>query len=83
MNFNISLPCLETFNITDSIMKDGIYQLHMELERCSHLCPSCNTSTSSVHDYRTKKIQHTKIFSRETILFYRKRRYVCNNCKKR
>src|SRR5699024_6790590 len=28
-------------------------------------------------------IQHTNIFSRESILFYRKRRYVCGCCKKR
>src|SRR5699024_1714949 len=30
-----------------------------------------------------QKIQHTNIFSRESILFYRKRRYVCGCCKKR
>src|SRR5699024_1764283 len=29
------------------------------------------------------KIQHTNIFSRESILFYRKRRYVWGCCKKR
>src|SRR5699024_12255259 len=33
--------------------------------------------------YLLQKIQHTNIFSSESILFYRKRRYVCGCCKKR
>ena len=63
--------------ITDSFMKDGVFHLHMEVERKPHHCPSCNTLTNQIHDYRLQKIQHTNIFSRESILFYRKRRYVC------
>src|SRR5699024_8915300 len=42
-----------------------------------------HTLTNQIHDYRLQKIQHTNIFSRESILFYRKRRYVCGCCKKR
>src|SRR5699024_12528352 len=42
-----------------------------------------NTLTNQIHDYRLQKIQHTNIFSRESILFYRKRRYGCGCCKKR
>ncbi len=38
-----------------------------------------------MHDYRSQKIKHIKIFGRETLLFYRKRRYKCTNseCNKR
>src|SRR5699024_4038565 len=64
-------------------MKDGVFHLHLEVERKSHHCPSCHTCTNRIHDYRTQKVQHTNIFSRESILFYRKRRYVCGYCKKR
>ena len=33
-------------------------------------------------NYRSQKIQHTKISSRNTVIFYRKRRYICG-CGKR
>ena len=39
MNFNMSLPGLEAFIITHSTMKDGAFQLHMELEKRPHQCP--------------------------------------------
>jgi len=50
-----------------------------------HKCPECKSLTNSVHDYRIQKIKHIKIFGRETLLFYRKRRYKCTNsdCNKR
>lgn len=38
--------------------------------------------TSRVHDDRLQKIQHTKLFERPTVLFYRGRRYACS-CGKR
>src|SRR5699024_1686296 len=75
-------PGLKDFIITDSFMKDGVFHLHMEVERKPHHCPSCNTLTNQIHDYRLQKIQHTNIFSRESILFYRNRRFVCGCCKK-
>src|SRR5699024_12362033 len=74
---------LKDFIITDSFMKDGVFHLHMEVERKPHHCPSCNTLTNQIHDYRLQKIQHTNIFSRESIVFYRKRSYACGCCKKR
>ncbi|MFC2947526.1 transposase family protein [Virgibacillus sediminis] len=30
-----------------------------------------------IHDYRTQKIQHLKLFERRTYIFYRKLLYVC------
>src|SRR5699024_5241673 len=64
-------------------MKDGVFHLHMEVERKSHHCPSCNTCTNRIHDYRTQKVQLSKLFSREFIMFYSKRRYVCGSCRTR
>src|SRR5699024_12412078 len=69
--------------IGDSCSKYGVFHRHMEVERRSHHCLSCNTLRNQIHDYRLQKIQHTNIFCRESILFYRKRRYVCGCCKKR
>ncbi|MGM8211382.1 transposase family protein, partial [Virgibacillus sp. W0430] len=85
MNFNISLPGLEAFHIKKSIENDGVFQIHVELDVTSHHCPACNSHTKKVHDYRIQKIQHTKLFVRETLIFYRKRRYSCqqHGCEKR
>jgi len=81
---NISYHGLKDFIITDSFMKEGVFHPpHKEVEREPHPCPSCNNYTNRVHNYRTQKVQHTNIFSRESILFYRTRRYVCGYCKKR
>ena len=68
MHSNISYSGLKDFIITDSFMKDGVFHLHMEVERKPHHCPSCNTLTNQIHDYRLQKIKHTNIFSRESIL---------------
>lgn len=77
MNHNINLPGFEGFLIKQAGSVEGVYQIHIEVERQPHTCPACHQLTDKVHDYRTQKIQHTKMFSRETIIFYRKRRYVC------
>ena len=61
MNFNMSLPGLEPFIITNSTMKDGIFQPY-GVERRPHQCPNCGKTTDRVHDYRLQKIQHTNIF---------------------
>lgn len=85
MNSNISYPGLEEFIITNTFEENGVFKLHLELERKPHKCPECGIITNSVHDYRSQKIKHIKIFGRETLLFYRKRRYKCTNseCNKR
>src|SRR5699024_8995869 len=63
--------------VKDTLERDGVYHIHLEKERNPHVCPSCESVTDKVHDYRTQKVQHTKIFSRDTVIFYRKRRYAC------
>lgn len=85
LNSNILLPGLEAFMITKSFESDGYYQLHIELEKKPHACPRCKTLTTRVHDYRIQKIKHNKILARNTLLFYKKRRYRCtnNDCGKR
>jgi len=77
VNHNIYLPGFEEFVVKDTLERDGVYHIHLEKERNPHVCPSCESVTDKVHDYRTQKVQHTKIFSRDTVIFYRKRRYAC------
>ncbi|MBU8909050.1 transposase family protein, partial [Desertibacillus haloalkaliphilus] len=82
MNFNMNIPGLEGVIITKSEVVEDTWQLSIELPKVVHRCPSCGEKTKRVHDYRIQKIQHLKIFERQTLLFYRRRRYVCE-CGKR
>jgi transposase len=48
-----------------------------------HKCPKCGEYTSKVHDYRLQKIKDISAFGEATIIYLRKRRYVCHDCGKR
>lgn len=48
-----------------------------------HICPSCNNSTSRVHDYYLRSFNHIMIGKKSTKIFYNRRRYVCTHCGKR
>ncbi len=82
MNSNITLPGLEETIITKTEVRDGQYIIHFEMPIKTHYCPACGLDTTRVHDYRITKVKHLKNMERMTILFYRKRRYVCD-CGKR
>lgn len=84
MYFNMTLPGLEGFVIKDAFECEGDYRILVEMERKPHRCPNenCAHMTEKVHDYRSQKVQHLKIFARSATIFYRKRRYVCD-CGKR
>ncbi|MBM7684276.1 transposase [Pullulanibacillus pueri] len=82
MQFNMNLPGLEDVKITKTEEINGSFYLYIEVPRKKHKCPVCGERTNKVHDYRTQKVQHLKVFERTSYLFYRKRRYVCS-CGKR
>ena len=48
-----------------------------------HICPCCSHTTSSVHDYRIRKIKDISAFGKHVTLIHNHRRYVCKNCGKR
>ena len=48
-----------------------------------HICPSCKSSTSRVHDYYLRSFNHIKVGKRTTRIYYKRRRYVCTNCGKK
>lgn len=76
-HFIINLPGLEDLTLTKVEEVEGNYHLHVECERTLHRCPQCNQRTNTIHDYRLQKIQHLKMFERQTYLFYKRRRYRC------
>ncbi|MED1608081.1 transposase family protein [Cytobacillus kochii] len=82
MNSTITLPGFEETLIKKTETRNGQYIIHFEMPITLHDCPYCGGQTKKVHDYRITKLKHVKIAERMTILFYRKRRYVCG-CGKR
>ena len=53
------------------------------LKRTNQKCPSCNSFTNKVKDYKNKIIRHS-IFNdgRESFISYKQRRYFCPICTK-
>ncbi|WP_277584660.1 transposase family protein, partial [Psychrobacillus antarcticus] len=82
MNFNMFLPGLEEVQVTKMEQVEDRICIHVEMPISSQACPTCKSRTRKVHDYRIQKIKHLKVFERLTIIFYRKRRYVCQCGKK-
>ena len=77
MNSTIILPGFEGVMVTRMEEVDGRLCIHAEIPVTPHNCPVCDTFTKKIHDYRIQKIKHLKIFERHTLIFYRRRRYVC------
>ncbi|MFC2949124.1 ISL3 family transposase [Virgibacillus sediminis] len=82
MYSNMNLPGFENTKILKLEKAESAYHIHVQLPKKTHRCPDCGTMTERIHDYRSQKIQHLKLFERKTYLFYRKRRYACE-CGKR
>lgn len=82
MNFNTKLPGLEEVTVTRMEDMNDVFRIFVEIPKQVHTCPVCEERTCRVHDYRTQKVQHLKLFERTTYLYYRRRRYVCT-CGKR
>lgn len=82
MNSNILLPGFEEVIIQKTETVEDKLCFHIEMPVKEHCCPKCGLKTINVHDYRTQKIKHLKVFERHTLIFYRKRRYSCS-CGKR
>lgn len=61
----------------------NLIELWVECFLKEHICPSCNSSTSRVHDYYTRSFNHIMVGKRTTKIYYKQRRYVCLHCGKR
>lgn len=83
LNSNITLPGFEDVIIKKTENRDGKYIIFLELKKEMQDCPVCENRTDKIHDYRTQKLRHPSVMGRETLIFYRKRRYQCTTCKKR
>lgn len=57
--------------------------IEFKMQQRIHKCPSCNSETSKVHDYRVQQVKDIPMFGYNTILKIHKRRHVCKACGKK
>lgn len=81
-DFSTKLLGLQDAKITNVKETDGILQVTAELNRKPHKCPSCGTTTNTIHDYRTQVVRDIPAFGMYVQIHLRKRRYRCS-CGKR
>lgn len=82
-NFITNLLDLKDVKITKFRNRKNRIRIHIELPIREHTCPCCHAKTSKIHDYRFQLIKDIPIYYKDTFIYYRKRRYVCNHCGKR
>jgi len=82
-NFITNLLDLKGVNVTKFRNRKNRIRIHIELPVKEHTCPCCHSKTSKIHDYRSQLIKDIPIYYKDTFIYYRKRRYVCNHCGKR
>jgi len=63
--------------------KENCLHIHMLMNRKVHKCPRCGKATNKIHDYRTQRIKDITSFGSYTLMYLKKRRYVCSICNKR
>lgn len=82
-NFITNLLDLKDVKVTKLRNRKNRIRIHIELPVREHTCPCCHAKTSKIHDYRFQLIKDIPIYYKDTFIYYRKRRYVCKQCKKR
>ncbi len=84
MNSNItSLLRIPGFFVTDvQIAKDGVIISARKRSKTAR-CPVCNKRSKKLHDYlKVQKVLHMSLSLQKVYLLFRKRRFVCGNCRK-
>jgi len=80
-DYTIQLLGLKDIFITDVKETESELSISLISTKDKPCCPHCNLSTH-IHAYRWQKIKDLRIRGKPVILYLRKRRFRCNNCKK-
>lgn len=82
-NYITDLLDLKDFNVEKVESDDKNIFLYLSMKVKPQICPNCSHPTEYVHDYREQRVKDLPIQGKNTIWYYRKRRYRCPNCGKR
>ena len=83
VDFNSKLLGLEDVIIKSIENNCQHTEISIEMQEKAHCCPCCQSTQSSIHDYRTQRIRDIPSFGKQVTLILRKRRYRCKHCGKR
>ena len=82
-NYSRNIPLFKGFIVKNFLENSsGFYEVYLEMPKTIHRCPYCGYSTSYVKDYRIQIIKDTKIGGKDLFIHLRKRRYICNHCRR-
>ena len=82
-NYSRNIPLFKGFIVKNFLENSsGFYEVYLEMPKTIHICPYCGYSTSYVKDYRIQIIKDTKIGGKDLFIHLRKRRYICNHCRR-
>lgn len=71
----------EDIEKVETVKIDNILNIYLTLKNTTPVCPYCG-GKSVIKGYLTNKIHITDIASFNSLLFFRKRRYICKYCQK-
>ena len=84
-NFIIQLLGIEDNNITiDDYFKDndGKLIIYISYKKVSQVCPECGSVSCYSHDFRPRRIIHSRFTNQPCDIIYNRRRYKCKDCNK-
>lgn len=82
-NITKKLLNLEEFSIKKIKELDNELQIHVSKPCTPCNCPKCGSNSIKIHDYRIQIIKDAPIRGKAVTIFYKKRRYLCKNCRKK
>lgn len=83
INSTTTLLGIENVNIDRVEETMESINVHLSTKVNSQCCPACKNETRSVHDYRIQKVKDICFRGKTCFLYLKKRRYVCQFCRKR
>lgn len=79
--WNLPIERLQKLDVNlSSSGEDDIYEI--TLNPSNQICPYCCSGSVNVKGYTNRKIAHTVVLGRQSIIRYRARRYICKKCGK-
>ena len=84
-NFIIQLLGIEDNNITiDDYFKDkdGKLIIYISYKKVNQVCPECGSVSCYSHDFRPRRIIHSRFTNQPCDIIYNRRRYKCKDCNK-
>lgn len=82
-HFTVKLIGLQEIIVKNIYQNPKSISIMLEMKKSPKKCPCCGSVKAYIHDYRKQIIKDIPAFGKHVILILKKRRYACQDCKKR